>query len=1132
MSFLDTIERARAYLERHHRVSLRALRREYGLDDDAVEELVEELVEVQAVAALDGKTLTWTGEDTGASRPAGKSEAEIPVPPSVREAERRQLSVMFCDLVGSTALSERLDPEELREVVQAHRSACAAVIARFEGYLAKYLGDGMLVHFGYPQAHEDDAERAVRAGLALVTETGQLNTRLEEKHGIRLAVRVGIHTGLVVAGEMGAEAQREELGIIGETPNIAARIEGVAAPDTVAISATTLRLVSGVFITEDLGTPPLKGVSEPLRVHRVVQPSGVRSRLDLASGRLTPYVGRQEEVGLLLGRWEQVEENLGQVVHISGEPGVGKSRLVQVLRERLAETPHTWLECSCSPYAQGSAFHPVIELVQQGLTFAAEDSAEDKLYKLERGLELVGLPPAEMVPLFAPLLSMPLPDDRYAPLGISRELQRQKTLEALVAWSVALGERQPLLMLYEDLHWCDPSTLELLRLSVEQVPTTRILLLLTSRPEFEPDWPARSHHTPIVLNRLSARQARAMVTGLAPARRLPDEVIKEIVSRADGMPLFVEELSRTVIESGLLEERDGRYILTKPLSDLAIPTTLQDSLMARLDRLSAAKDVAQLAATLGRDFSYELLEAVSPAGESTLRHGLGALVDAEVLHRRGVPPQATYIFKHNLVQEAAYQSLLKSTRRTYHEKIAAALAERFPETVENQPELLAHHYTEAGAVSEAIVQWHRAGREAARRSANAEAAAHLSKGIDLLDHLPATTERDQLELRLQLDLGPPLMASKGYAHPDVEHAYGRARELCREVGATVELFQALTGLSVFYMMRAELGVSHEIGLQVLDLAERLGNSTSLTTAHSRHAETLYWLGEPQGVLEHTEKSIKHYQNAEREGRVAVTAINQAIASQAFRALAQWQLGYPDRASQEARAAVERARSGPIRIVLAHALAWSSMLRYLRGEFESSQDLADETIEISRDKGFPFWLMVGQLLRDYAHRRLSSHDPEAAKDVLNTFENAYERNPASRVGHAWFFALALEAYRPVSPGEDQWLASLDRLLSVSAGNGGHVWDAELYRLKGTLLLDRGDGAADDARGCFCKALEVSRGQAAKSLELRATTSLARLLREQGKIDEARQTLAPVYDWFTEGFDTRDLTRAKQLLTELS
>jgi class 3 adenylate cyclase len=849
MTFYDVLEQVLALLRRYHRVSYRALKLQFPLLDTTCFEALRDEILFQGVARDGaGQGLVWIGVDMGTPREALSpvaldevSAASAARPHQAQEAERRQLTVLFCNLADSTKLSQQLDPEDLREVVRAYQQTSAVVIARFAGHIAQYLGDGLLVYFGYPQAHEDDALRTVHTGLGIIEAiTCTLNPRLELEYGVHLAVRLGIHTGPVAVGAMGG-GDRQEHPALGETPNIAARLEALAAPNTVVLSPVTARLVQTAFALEDLGPHLLKGVAEPMVVFRVLGPHETDTAAPLDG---VPFlVGRDEELGLRRRRWEQSKEGLGQVVLLTGEAGIGKSSLVQVLRAQVRQEGRPQLAFRCSPYHQNSALYPVITHLERLLGFERTDGVETKLAKLTQALQPCSLPLDEVVPLLAALLSVPLPEGQSAARTLSPQQQKQQTQDALVAWLLEDAARQPVLVLWEDLHWADPSTLEFLGLLIEQTPTAALLQVLTFRPEFVPPWPTRLHLTPLTLNRLERPQVEALVTWLAKGKPLPAEVMAYIVTKTDGVPLYVEELTKTLLESALLQEDTDRYTLTGPLTSVAIPATLQDTLMARLDRLPAVREVAQLGAVLGREFSYEMLQALAGVDEPTLRERLAQLVDAELLYQRGRPPRATYIFKHALVQEAAYQSMLRRTRQHAHQQVAELVETRFADLVETAPELVAHHYTEAGCLAQAIPYWKRAGQQALERSANLEAVRHLSTALELLATLPETPARAQQELDLQIALGPALMATKGAASPEVEQTYARAQALCAQVGDTPQLFPTLRGLCRFYRGRGVFSTVRELGEQLVQLAERKADPTQLLEAYDALGTILFLLGD-------------------------------------------------------------------------------------------------------------------------------------------------------------------------------------------------------------------------------------------------------------------------------------------------
>jgi len=1066
------------------------------------------------------------GADNGVeARFCSRCGAKLGATPAPADAERRQLTVMFCDLVGSTDLSQRLDAEDFRSVVRAYQESASQAIQRYAGHIAQYLGDGLLVYFGYPHAHENDAERAVRAGLEILTALGRLNDTLESTHGVRLAARVGIHTGPVVIGTMGVGATSEVLAL-GDTTNIAARLEAVAAPDSMVISGATLRLVGGMFLTQDLGTPPLKGIAKAIRAYAVLRATGVRSRLDVDPRTLTPLVGRDQELGQLIDRWKRAGARAGQAVLIAGEPGIGKSRLLQAFRERLAETPHTWLECRCTPYTQGSAFHPLIELLEQGLGFKPDDATETKLRRLEGGIERANLPAPDVVPLIAALLSLPLPD-RYPPLRQSPELQRKQTMEALVAWTLALAEQQPLVMLFEDLHWCDPSTVELLALALEQSPTTKALILLTFRPTFAPPWPARSHATSLALDHLSRLQATNMIGGLTRGVPLPDSVVERIVERADGVPLFVEELTKMVLESELVTARDGHYELSGPLTQLDIPTTLQGSLMARLDRLVPGKEVAQLAAALGREFHYELLRTVSLEAEPRIRAGLAQLVAAELLYQRGTPPEATYTFKHALIQDTAYQSLLKSVRQQVHARIAQVLEERFPERVASEPEVVARHYDQAGLAAPAITHYQRAGERAAQRSANEEAIAHLRRALALVATLPETRERNQRELGLQMAIGAPISAARGWSHPDYEGAYARARELAFQIGESPELPRVLEAMAAAYLMKGDLPTSAEVAQEALAAAERTGEALDRLMAHVAVGCPLLFQGHFSRALQHFEQAIGLYNPSAHASFAYALGFDRGVAAYSYVALCHSYLGHPDQALAVSEAAVALAKRLDHPLTLVNALFQAGVVHYQHGEFDRMGERIGELLALAEQLGFPFWLGAGKIFRGVA--RVESGEGEAG--IAEMQQALVElAGIGSGIGAPAILFVLGEALRKVGR-HDEALGALGLGLAQAEQQGQHYVDADLQWLRADILLDQGGDAVEEAEALLGQALEIARRQEAKLFELRAATSLARLWQRQGKRDAARDLLAPIYSWFTEGFDTKDLKDAKALLADL-
>jgi class 3 adenylate cyclase/DNA-binding winged helix-turn-helix (wHTH) protein/tetratricopeptide (TPR) repeat protein len=1047
--------------------------------------------------------------------------------PLLPEAERRQLTVLFCDLVDSTRLAQQLDPEDWRAVVQAYQETSATVIQRFEGYIAQYLGDGLLVYFGYPQAHEDDAQRAVHTGLGLVAALRPLNTTLVRDKGVHLAVRVGIHTGLVVVGEMGRSNRPERLAL-GATPHLAARLQGQAAPDTVVISAITYQLVQGLFTCQALDATTLKGLDQPLVVYQVLGASAVSSRFEaVVTTGLTPLVGREEELGLLHRRWAQVLEGHGQVVMLSGEAGIGKSRLVRELHEAIGRDGITRLTFRCSPYHQQSALYPVIAHIQRLVQVRQEDPPETQLARLEQALQRVRLPVAELLPLLAALLALPHPAGA-PPLPHSPQRQKQQTQAALLAWLGAEAAQQPLLAVWEDLHWADPSTLEWLGLLLDQVPTMRLLTLMTCRPECVPPWASRAVLAQLTLTRLTRPQAEAIVRGMPGSQVLSAEVIRQIVARTDGVPLFVEELTKAVLETSEQTADADRPALTAPDVLRAIPVTLQDALRARLDRLTEGKAVAQLGAVLGRTFAYALLQAVAPLDEGALGRGLTQLVQAEILAQRGEPPQATYTFKHALIQDTAYQSLLKSTRQQYHQCIAQVLEAQFPDTMEVQPELLAHHYTQAGLPEQAIPYWQRAGQHASNRSAYAEAVAHLTRGLAVLATLPDTPEHVHQELVLQTTLGPALIATQGQAAPAVAQTYARARALCAQVGDTPHLVPILRGLRAFYLNRGELRTARELGEQLYGWAQQAAVPTHLLTAHTVLGQTLVLLGDYATAWAHLEQGIARIDLAAERTLVRDQGSAPGVMCLAWAAMALWCLGFPAQAVRRGQEALTLGQELGHPLSLAMAQWWVALMYRRRREASVVQALSESVLTLATVEGFPMYMNIGMCLRGWALAMQGQGEVGLAQ---------------LRQGLAAVVAMGHEVWRPFglpllaeAAGHlgqvEEGLRLLAEALPALEANAQGDSLAEVYRLQGELFWRQATPDVAQAEACLQQALAVARHQQAKSWELRAAMSLSRLWQCQGKRDQARVLLAPIYGWFSEGFDTADLLDARALLEALS
>jgi predicted ATPase len=873
-------------------------------------------------------------------------------------------------------------------------------------------------------------------------------------------------------------------------------------------------------------------VAEPLTLYRVLSESSAQNRLDIVSTRgLTPLVGREQEVGLLHARWAQVKAGHGQVVLLTGDAGIGKSRLVHTLKDHVAHEPHLRWECRSAEYYQNTTLFPLVDLFQRILRFEAHETPQAKLVKLEHALSQYQLPLEESVPLFAPLLSLPLSENQYAPLHLSPQRQRQKTLETIIAILLKLAEQQPVLFILEDLHWTDPSTLELLTLVLDQTPTASLLVLLTCRSHFQPAWHHRSYLTEITVNRLSQPQIERMTTHVAGGKPLPTQVLAQITAKTDGVPLFIEELTKAIVESGHLKDVNGHYEPTGSFATFAIPVTLQDSLMARLDRLVTAKAVAQYAAVIGRQFSYALLHAVSQVDEARLQQELGRLVAAEIVYHRGLPPQSTYVFKHALIQDAAYASLLKSTRQSYHRRIAAVLVEQFPETAETQPELLAHHYTEAGLPEPAVSYWHKAGQRAIERSAHVEAIVHLKKGLEILAMLPDTHTRTQDELSLQVALGAALMVTKGFTAPEVERAYTRARALARQVEETPRLLHVLGGLRRFYSNRGDIQTARELAEQTLHLAQRTRDPIALLEASYSLGLLLLNLGELTASHTHLAQGMALSERLENRTAVFLlgrTGVDQGRACGIRMAQVLWLLGYPDQGRHYLQGALH-----PQQEHLHPSYTQAHVLTFAGWVLQSYRDMASLRLQVQtlvrlcREHAITMFGTMGRIQQGWVSTMVE-HDEQGLEQMRQGLAALRALGQKSNLSPC--FTQLAEAYGAVGQTE-AGLAALAEAMAHVDQTGERYYEAEIYRLKGALLLQQSSDNHTEAETCFHHAIRIAQNQQAKSWELRTATSLARFWQQQGKRQEAHDLLAPVYHWFTEGFDTADLQEAKALLDAL-
>jgi class 3 adenylate cyclase/predicted ATPase len=1032
-------------------------------------------------------------------------------------AERCHLTVMFCDLVDSTALSVVLDVEDLHELIGAYQKRVAEIVTRFGGFVSRRVGDGVLVYFGYPNADEDDPEQAVRASLAVVEGIGSLETR------VPLQVRLGIATGLVVVGDLIGSGVANDNEVLGEGPNLAARLLALAEPNAIVIADSTRRLVGSIFGLEDLGFKDLKGFAEPQRAWRVLRENRFKSRFEALRSAETPLVDRKEEIEILLRRWAQAKAGEGRIVLFSGEAGIGKSRLTVALRSLLDAEPCTDLHYFCSPHHQDSALFPIINLLERAAGFGREDTPGIKLDKLEALMAETSAAKGDIA-LLANLLL--LPTGRYPIIEHNPRRRKEETFEALQRQLTGLARKNPVLMIFEDLHWIDPSTKELLDLFIRRVERLPMLLIATFRPDFAAPWSDQPHVTTLTLNRLSRDDSEALVRQLAAkTQSLSSDLIGEIVERGDGVPLFLEEVTKLVVDAGPVRQSGSM-----PRPSLSVPPTLHASLMARLDRIGpAAKEIAQIGATIGREFSYELVADVAERPEQELKETLDRLVEAGLIFQRGASPRSSFLFKHGLLQDAAYSTLLRGPRRSLHARIATSIEEMFPEIAESQPELVARHRTEAGLRKPATVYWQRAGELALRRSAGSEALKHFSSALSILEELPDATERWQQELDLRLGLGTALIVARGFRSlgPEIAGHYARAVALGRALGDDKKLFRAMWGSWYTNLITGQTELALEIANELVEVAQRLADPGLMLEAyHSRWANS-HVLGLNSITLADAQRGIalydpgRHHDHAYEYG-----GHDTGVCAYAHSAITLWVSGFPEQAAQMSAAALELGHRLGHPPSLAHAAWWSATLRQLLRAPEQCREFAELTIRIGREQGSNTFVMCPLLL---GWTMFESGEVSAGLQHMGDAVGT-TRQSARRFYYDYELLVFAEAL--LKAGEpDRAHQIVQEALDCITSSRNRLFEAEAHRLSGLCLAVLGGGRIAEAETRLLQAIETSDRQGALSFKLRAATNLGRVWRDQNRRREAHNLLSQVYSQFTEGFDTPDLEDARALLDDL-
>lgn len=1070
--------------------------------------------------------LSHGDEDDHAASASAAAEKAIPPPTSSRDqAERRQLTIMFCDLVGSTALANQLDPEDLQTAIRRFLDTCGQAIGRFNGYIAKYMGDGLLVYFGYPHAYEHDAERAVHAGLAVLDLVKALPRH--DLHGTEIAARIGIATGPVIVGELMGQDIAKERSVFGETPNLASRLQGLASPNQLIVDSATKRLVGGEFEFADQGTVSLKGFETPVRVWQVLSAKPSASRFEsYRSGRLVDFIGREHETALLLGRWREAVGGEGQVVLLCGEAGIGKSRIARSLRDRLAEERYQTIQFQCSPYHTNTALYPVITYLRQAAELTGEDAPPTQLQKLDRLALNSGIDDQTTVSLLADLLSIRT-NIQPPLLNVSSEKRKQMTLEALVQYLQRLSDRCPTLFIVEDAHWIDPTTMDLLTRIIDRVQSMRVLVIITFRPDFKPVWADYNHVTFLTLSRLPRRHSAELLASMTGGKAFPPEVERAILAKTDGVPLYLEELTQSLLESGLMYEESNSFSLKAPLKDLSIPDSLQGLLMERIDRLGSTKEIVQIGAAIGREFGYELLRGVVDATESQLKSALQLFVESGLILQEGDIPTAKFQFKHMLLQEAAYSTLPKKSRRSLHARIAETLESRFAERVKVEPELLAYHYEQAGLIGQAVDYWRLAARRDVERSANIEALNHFDSALNLLKNLPQTPERSDLELQLLIARGAPLLTWRGYASDEIEHNYLRARSLSQEAPGSEQYFLSLWGLWVFHLVRGPLAKACVLAEDLLAWATHRDNPDLLIRAHESVGSTYSFLGRFEEAKTHLLAAKALYDPARQRVQSLPYTQDPGITARMMLARTLWILGEVDQVEALALEAIAMARALGHPFTLAFTLttvAWTySTLR----DTNKTLDFTQEAIALSTKYSFEVPLAWATSFQGWAMAE------RGEEEGLRKLVNGLSATRAARASLNNTYTLALLAGVYLRKKQiEEGLNVIKEAQELAMTQGERCWQAELFRLNGELLLEQSAPSVSEAEQCFAEALKIAQEQHASMLELRAAMSMARLLRKLNRLDAAKQVLHSVCSRFQERVPNPDLMEAQTILEQLA